>query len=208
MTETQLYKELEKILSSLGNRFNSLKRKDFNGLEDLIFSYFNEFNNADGLLKGPIENNLKEFTKGKVNHLYNEWKSVKDKTKEGFTAIFNKYNRTYLQTEVEVIKSRMNLSKQQQALFVDTEKSIVWKTSMDERVRDSHKAMEGFTRPVTDPVWKKGLPGSWGYNCRCYYEVVDKKKKVGKKMNSDETEDFGNPYIDGKIFSKNHNYFK
>jgi SPP1 gp7 family putative phage head morphogenesis protein len=41
-----------------------------------------------------------------------------------------------------------------------------WVTFGDDRVRESHAAMDGVRRPKDDPIWQRWSPPS-GFNCRC-----------------------------------------
>ncbi len=47
--------------------------------------------------------------------------------------------------------------------------SFVWRTSLDERVRESHQAKEGNTYEWQDPPRDTGMPGE-DYQCRCTAE--------------------------------------
>lgn len=46
---------------------------------------------------------------------------------------------------------------------------------MDERTRDSHRALNGIVRPVDDAFWKTYFPPN-GWNCRC--EAIQTDDKV------------------------------
>lgn len=46
---------------------------------------------------------------------------------------------------------------------------------MDERTRDSHRALNGIVRPVDDAFWKTYFPPN-GWNCRC--EAIQSDDKV------------------------------
>jgi SPP1 gp7 family putative phage head morphogenesis protein len=50
-------------------------------------------------------------------------------------------------------------------------KSFIWRTSQDERVRDSHKAKEGNSYDWDSPPNDTGIPGA-DYQCRCTAEPV------------------------------------
>ncbi len=57
-------------------------------------------------------------------------------------------------------------SARQQRLGI---RSFVWRTSGDERVRESHEAKEGLTYEWQDPPADTGMPGE-DYQCRCTAE--------------------------------------
>src|SRR6185436_18478971 len=50
-------------------------------------------------------------------------------------------------------------------------KSFIWRTSQDERVRDSHEEKEGETYEWENPPVDTGIPGA-DYQCRCTAEPV------------------------------------
>ena len=41
-----------------------------------------------------------------------------------------------------------------------------YQTAQDDRVRDSHAALEGVVLPANDPFWQTHFP-PWDFNCRC-----------------------------------------
>jgi SPP1 gp7 family putative phage head morphogenesis protein len=43
---------------------------------------------------------------------------------------------------------------------------LTWRTMRDDRVRPTHRLMEGVTRKLDDPVWELWVPPA-GHNCRC-----------------------------------------
>lgn len=49
--------------------------------------------------------------------------------------------------------------------------SYIWRTSLDERVRESHKAQEGLTYKWADAPSETGHPGA-DYQCRCTAEPI------------------------------------
>lgn len=51
-------------------------------------------------------------------------------------------------------------------------------TMEDDRVRDSHAALDGIVLPKSDPFWEKHYP-PWEWNCRC----------LTRTMNSDQVDD-------------------
>lgn len=50
---------------------------------------------------------------------------------------------------------------------------LVYLTAQDNRVRPSHLQWQGFTRPKSDPIWKKIWPPN-GFACRCRVCAADK----------------------------------
>ena len=43
---------------------------------------------------------------------------------------------------------------------------LQYRTAGDERVRESHRALDGITLPPSDPFWEENYPPN-GWNCRC-----------------------------------------
>lgn len=50
---------------------------------------------------------------------------------------------------------------------------LIYRTQGDERVRDSHAALDGFTAEVNDNIWNNIMPQN-DWNCRCRVEQVEK----------------------------------
>jgi len=91
-------------------------------------------------------------------------------------SIHNQYNELYLQTEYIFAIS----SSQMAAKWMDMEKdddsyNLQYRTAQDDRVRDSHRALQGITLPVSDPFWSLYYPPN-GWRCRCTTVQVRKEK--------------------------------
>lgn len=52
---------------------------------------------------------------------------------------------------------------------IDTHPYYLYRTAQDDRVRDSHAALDGIILPIDDPFWKTHFP-PWDWGCRC--EVI------------------------------------
>ncbi len=115
------------------------------------------------------------------------------------------YNQQWLKTEYNQTIANANSAEKfkeyqsQKHLYPNLE----YKTIGDERVRGSHKDMNGIILPVGDPFWQKFLPpNDWG--CRCYVlqtaEPINKPKEDDLAIKNDFA---NNPAISGKIMKTN-----
>lgn len=126
--------------------------------------------------------------------------------------VHDQYNKKWLATEYnQAIASSQMASK-----WVDIEANadvmpyLKYSTAGDDRVRASHKAMDGIIRPINDPFWDKYYPpNDWA--CRC--DVVQVRKGTPTDLRSttlpDLKQEFNlNSAKKQVIFPKNHPYFK
>ncbi len=125
--------------------------------------------------------------------------------KKEVTKLDIQYNRQWLKTEYDQTIANANSAEKfkeyqsQKHLYPNLE----YKTIGDERVRSSHKEMDGIILPVDDPFWQKFLPpNDWG--CRCY--VLQTAEPINKPKENDLAvkNDFANnPVVSGKVFKEN-----
>ncbi len=115
------------------------------------------------------------------------------------------YNRQWLKTEYDQTIANANSAEKfkeyqsQKHLYPNLE----YKTIGDERVRSSHKSMDGIILPVDDPFWQKFMPpNDWG--CRCYVLQTTEPVNQPKENDLSVKNDFANnPAVSGKIFKEN-----
>ncbi len=94
-----------------------------------------------------------------------------DQFKKDVLALSNDYNVNYLRTEYNHARAVSRMSAKWQDIKKDagTLPLLQYVTVGDSRVRVSHAALNGITRPVDDQFWKS--PNSHlpplAYNCRC-----------------------------------------
>ena len=124
-----------------------------------------------------------------------------------------RYNEDYLHTEYNTcIGQSQNASK-----WLDFERdahlypNLTYHTVGDSRVRQTHRELDGITKPVGDPFWKLYAPQN-GWNCRCTLLQDDAEAKItdtkGFVKPDDVPEEFMfNPGTEKMVFSPKHPYF-
>jgi SPP1 gp7 family putative phage head morphogenesis protein len=163
--------------------------------DDISFAYGVD----DPSLLTAFEMNLFRFGAGKtlaevqkLNELYRQSKSFDDflQKAQGVTDVFNKgqlqteYNTAYFVGEASATYTR--LLKQ-----VKTFPYWEYKTVGDDKVRPSHRALEGLILPANDPRWDRIYPPN-GWNCRCYVvpRTRDEVKDVDLKAMRQKADDY------------------
>lgn len=127
--------------------------------------------------------------------------------------IFEIYNGTWLETEFNTAKSIAESARQWVQIQEDKETLpyLKYSTVGDERVRVSHKKLDGIIKPVDDAFWSEHYPPN-DFNCRCIVEQVEE----GEVTDTSEMDLKGeiaplfknNPAVTGEVFStKDHPYF-
>ena len=83
-------------------------------------------------------------------------------------AKYETYNKTWLKTEYEFIVESAKAAKRWTKIQANKElfDLLEYVTAGDDRVRPSHKALDGIIRKVDDPFWNKYYP-PWEWRCRC-----------------------------------------
>lgn len=82
-------------------------------------------------------------------------------------AIDERYNTNYLYAEYShAVHTSQMAVKWQQFMTDGDEYYLQYRTTGDERVRESHAALDGITLPPSDPFWRSYLPPN-GWRCRC-----------------------------------------
>lgn len=96
--------------------------------------------------------------------------------------INNTYNGSYLRTEYNFARqSSLSAARWKQFEKDGDRYNLQYRTAEDERVRASHRKLDGITLPITSKFWDYYFPPN-GWNCRC--TVVQVRK--GKYPESDE----------------------
>jgi len=130
--------------------------------------------------------------------------------------VFDMYNKNYLRTEFDTATTNAQMG----TLWNDFEANaealpyLRYVTAKDERVRDSHKAWDNITLPVSHPFWQTHTPAN-GWNCRCMliqlgedeYGEITSDELVNKLPDVDSKMFRSNPAKTKKIFDEEHPYF-
>lgn len=121
-----------------------------------------------GLIKKLTEDQIGDI-EGVAQRSVQSGRRIEDVTKSILGRVDVAESRAKLIARDQVQKLNSNLTQlRQEEAGVDR---YVWRTSRDERVRDSHKANGGKTFSWNDPPSGTGHPGE-DVNCRCYAEPV------------------------------------
>jgi len=88
-------------------------------------------------------------------------------------AINDKYNANYLRAEYNHAVASSQMARRwvdiQEAK--DTHGCLRYDTAKDDRVRQTHRGLEGVTKPIDDAFWDTWYPPN-GWNCRCDVQQV------------------------------------
>ncbi|MEI6062194.1 MAG: phage minor head protein [Bacteroidota bacterium] len=86
------------------------------------------------------------------------------------------YNVNYLEAEYIFATSSGEMAAKWNDLEKDSDRyNLQYRTAKDDRVRDTHAAMDGTTLPVEDEFWNSYYPPN-GWRCRCTAVQVRKGK--------------------------------
>lgn len=87
--------------------------------------------------------------------------------------ISDKYNELWLETEYQAAKRSAIMARQWETIQSEADifPYLKYITAGDDRVRISHRELEGITLPVNDPFWQRFYPPN-GWNCRCSVEQL------------------------------------
>ena len=90
--------------------------------------------------------------------------------------INNTYNGSYLKTEYNFARQSSLAAAQWKNYEKDGDLyNLQYRTAYDDRVRTSHRKLEGITLPITSKFWDDYFPPN-GWNCRCTVVQVRKDK--------------------------------
>lgn len=115
------------------------------------------------------------------------------------------YNVNWLQTEYNQTIATANMAGKYKDYqeTADLYPNLQYVTVGDARVRDKHKAWDGFIAPINHPIWNKLLPPQdWG--CRCDVVPSDEAPTEGYETFKPKTkpEFENNPATSGKVFKE------
>lgn len=88
----------------------------------------------------------------------------------------NTYNGSYLRTEYNFASQSSLAAAQWKNYEKEGDRyNLQYRTAYDDRVRTSHRKLEGITLPITSKFWDDYFPPN-GWNCRCTVVQVRKDK--------------------------------
>lgn len=133
--------------------------------------------------------------------------------KKSVSEIFEIYNGVWLETEFNTAKSVSESASQW--VDIQNDKDVLpylkYSTVGDERVRNSHRKLDGVIKKVDDPFWLEYYPPN-DFNCRCIVEQLEEGEETEIDTSTiDEVSPLfkNNPAVTGQIFNEaNHPYFK
>lgn len=90
--------------------------------------------------------------------------------------INNTYNGSYLRTEYNFARQSSLAAARWKQFEKDGDRyNLQYRTAYDDRVRTSHRKLEGITLPIASKFWDDYFPPN-GWNCRCTVVQVRKDK--------------------------------
>lgn len=186
---------LEKKLKDNIDRF--LAGKNYQQYSDMKKLLLDE-NGVKVPLKQFLDNSLK------VNNLYND--------------TWHKVENDLINNQIQVAKKLENFNKLESR---DPGRYVLeYIATKDDLTRDTHRALNGFTAPASDPRWQQIMP-PWEYNCRCsvkavrvdgnekIFEADDIFKSSGVNQNTKTPEGVNKNIVStGGFFNDKHPYIK
>ncbi len=166
-----------------------------------------------------IERNLREFAAHKHAAITSDLRTLlvgadgakrdrKEWEKEA-SSIVKRHNGLYLRAELETATQAAQAAESWQEF--ERRKylypNLRYETAGDERVRESHRALDGKVRAVDDPFWDLYYPPN-GWRCRCKVIQTDEAVTEGGEVDFDPPKGFrDNVGKTGNLFGKDHPYF-
>jgi len=228
MALSKITLELNKKTLEIGKKLslnNKILKSDIDALKDLNFNhYFSKVNGLGTGITGSFKKNLRDFSDAKVAKMMNEMNTISKvdlltKLEKSLEGLMARYNQDWLEAEANIIEGKVMGVKQWEG-YMETFKdnknaTLTYVTANDDKVREEHEALDGFTAAVDDPIWMTIDPPEWDWNCRCTLvlnqdeDIVDNSEDYGDVLNYGGSDDIAdNAYYTGKIFSEEHGYFQ
>jgi SPP1 gp7 family putative phage head morphogenesis protein len=128
--------------------------------------------------------------------------------REKALAINKDYNENYLRTEFETAETSGRRASEWQEFKANADimPNLKYVTAGDERVRESHRILDGVVKPINDPFWLQNYPPN-GYRCRCYVEQTNEPETPATPMVTIPDAFANNVGQSGEIFTVAHPYF-
>lgn len=153
--------------------------------------------------------NLVDFAAAQQYTMMNDiLESSKEEGFEDYEGVCEKYNLMYADTENEQVLYAAGIA----GWWINQSSGtlITYMTQGDERVRDTHLALEGLTYPKSDFPSDLIPPIEWG--CRCYLLSDGNEASVSASLKDDYRKKVNPVFAEslamkGRIFSGAHPYF-
>jgi SPP1 gp7 family putative phage head morphogenesis protein len=124
--------------------------------------------------------------------------------------VSEQYNRVWLQTEYnQASQSAVTARKWQEFQEnKDLYPNLKYITAGDERVRDSHAALDGKIYPIDHPFWDTYYPPN-GWGCRCTVQQTDAEPDEELPNEPPAMPEYmkNNPGKTARVFGESHPYF-
>jgi SPP1 gp7 family putative phage head morphogenesis protein len=164
-------------------------------------------------LMEQLKRSASTFAGGKLATMTSELKTLnklplKDFLEQG-KRVAKRHNRDYLEAELQTTLASANSA----AKWKDIERraylypNLRYETAGDERVRESHKELDGRVYPVNAAFWDTYMPPN-GWRCRCIVVQTDEPTTGSEALDFEPPKGFrNNPGKTGKLFESDHPYF-
>lgn len=170
---------------------------------------WNEFD-----LMERIKRNMSAFAGGKLNLITTQMRAYRGMSKAQFKKVgkglLTAHNESYLEAEVQTALASANSASKWQDIQrrAYLYPNLRYETAGDERVRESHRPLDGVVYPVNHSFWNTWMPPN-GWRCRCIVIQTDEPAKaVGDDFELEIPKAFqNNPGKTGKLFGDDHPYF-
>lgn len=164
-----------------------------------------------GLQQG-LKRNLSAFAAAKQNALLEELNAIPRPSRQVFDkaarGILKRYHGSYLAAEMITLESAADTASIWRQFEEATEfyPHLKFTTSHDERVRESHAALDGAVYPVGHPFWDSHTP-PLDWRCRC--TVIQTDEPASSRDSLPARKGFGhNPYKTKRLVGEDHPYFQ
>lgn len=192
----ELIRETNRILSrgmDLGIADNTPPKEMVDRLRKDVFVF--------SACKSHIE--LKELSGYLVDHAgrVTGWSDFRKSAK----AVHHDYNETYLEAEYQFAHSSAQMAAKWADVAKDGDRyNLQYRTAKDNRVRESHRVLDGKTLPASDPFWDSYYPPN-GWRCRCtVLQVLPGKYPLSDSAESIREADAATMELDSQGRDRNH----
>lgn len=163
-----------------------------------------------------MQENLRRFAAHKQHTMIEELRDLKAKGlsradwESKAAGVLRRHNKLYLKAELQATTAAAQAAEswpefeRRKYLYPN----LKYVTAHDERVRESHRALDGVIRAVDDPFWNTHAP-PLGWGCRCKLIQTDEAVTSGEDLSGLKIpKGFRhNPGKTSQVFDQEHPYF-